>query len=131
MGSSVFISRAALTWPGKSSVAFVDAARVVQPRFVNDVAGTFPRRALLLPLAAALVQVPTQHAAASSLNLSDFKDKEHGTLFGVPTGWTPESSELQDGRALIAASDPSDTDFNVFIAYTPIRGDYNSLGSFG
>lgn len=51
--------------------------------------------------------------------------------FGIPAGWEATPNELADGRRLVLASDPSNSDTNIFIAFTPIRPDYSSLGSFG
>jgi len=95
--------------------------------------GAIERRTLLPLVAAALATQGLLRPALAegSLPLSPFTDAKHGVSFGIPTGWEPNESEIQGGRTLIAASDPKDVDFNVFIAYTPIRGDYSSLGSFG
>lgn len=49
----------------------------------------------------------------------------------LPEGWAPSTSFINGGQKLVAASDPADTDTNVFAAFTPLRGDYTSLGSFG
>lgn len=34
-------------------------------------------------------------------------------------------------RQLVAAVDPTDSNLNAFIVFTPIAADYTSLGSFG
>jgi len=73
-------------------------------------------------------------ATASSAHAEDsktFVDKENGIQFDIPAAWTVSESELSGGRKLVVASDPSNVDFNAFIAFTPIAGDYSSLGSFG
>eukprot|EP00631_Chrysoreinhardia_giraudii_P003771 CAMPEP_0197423982 /NCGR_PEP_ID=MMETSP1170-20131217/24002_1 /TAXON_ID=54406 /ORGANISM="Sarcinochrysis sp, Strain CCMP770" /LENGTH=210 /DNA_ID=CAMNT_0042951443 /DNA_START=65 /DNA_END=697 /DNA_ORIENTATION=- len=54
--------------------------------------------------------------------------------FSVPTEWTKLSDTTQSvvgGRRLVVYASPDDTDWNVFLLLTPIRGDYTSLGSFG
>mmetsp|Transcript_21448 Transcript_21448/g.36661 ORF Transcript_21448/g.36661 Transcript_21448/m.36661 type:complete len:225 (+) Transcript_21448:56-730(+) len=71
--------------------------------------------------------VPVQ--ATPSLLLKPYAD--NGVTFGIPDGWVPSVNELSDGRRLVAAVDPNDSDANVFIAFTPVAADYTSLGSFG
>lgn len=93
------------------------------------------RRAILLPLAAALVAGPTallpSKPALAADALETFTDSRYGVSFGVPQGWTADTQTLPDGRRLVIATDPKDESVNVFIAFTPIRPDYSSLGSFG
>jgi len=87
------------------------------------------RRALMVPgLAAATVGFAQQSTAA---DLRPFKDSRYGVSFGILAGWEATPNELADGRRLVLASDPSNSDTNIFIAFTPIRPDYSSLGSFG
>ena len=69
------------------------------------------------------------HACAEGL--TGYSDARYGVSFGVPEGWSAVPQELADGRRLVLASDPKDESSNVFIAFTPIRPDYSSLGSFG
>ena len=64
-------------------------------------------------------------------DLTSYTDSRYGVSFGVPEGWSPVPQELPDGRRLVLASDPKDESSNVFIAFTPVRPDYSSLGSFG
>eukprot|EP00965_Chrysotila_dentata_P060723 2011929-Pleurochrysis_carterae.AAC.1 len=99
--------------------------------------------------------VHAAYAAEKPTAANEYVDQEYGVSFVVPSGyvdrppvpapfdglvsiarhtlceWSPEESELSGGRKLLAATDPADTDFNLFVAFTPIRGDYTSLGSFG
>ena len=63
--------------------------------------------------------------------LETFSDSRYGVSFNLPKGWTATPQELADGRKLVVASDPQDESANVFVAFTPIRPDYSSLGSFG
>lgn len=91
---------------------------------------------MLLPaLAAALAGpatlLPPTRALAAETTLTKFSDSRYGVSFSVPSGWEAVPQELADGRKIVLASDPSDENANVFIAYTPIRPDYSSLGSFG
>eukprot|EP00308_Calcidiscus_leptoporus_P012836 CAMPEP_0119357302 /NCGR_PEP_ID=MMETSP1334-20130426/5718_1 /TAXON_ID=127549 /ORGANISM="Calcidiscus leptoporus, Strain RCC1130" /LENGTH=226 /DNA_ID=CAMNT_0007371511 /DNA_START=25 /DNA_END=705 /DNA_ORIENTATION=- len=88
-------------------------------------------RRVLLPLLASAPLPWCVRSASAAPALSTLTDDEYGVSFALPTGWKTSESELSGGRKLIAAADPADIDFNVFIAYTPIAADYTSLGSFG
>jgi len=85
------------------------------------------RRAILVGGGAALL--PVHSAVAESLET--YTDSRYGVSFGLPAGWTAVPQQLADGRRLVIASDPKEESSNVFIAFTPIRPDYSSLGSFG
>jgi hypothetical protein len=63
--------------------------------------------------------------------MKSFVDKASRVSFSVPESWELSENELQGGRRLVAAVDPSDNDLNAFVAFTPIQADYPSLGSFG
>lgn len=73
--------------------------------------------------------LPTRAAHAESLKT--YTDERYGVSIGLPDGWTAVPNQLGDGRRLVLATDPNDESTNVFIAFTPIRPDYSSLGSFG
>eukprot|EP00316_Scyphosphaera_apsteinii_P013696 CAMPEP_0119299318 /NCGR_PEP_ID=MMETSP1333-20130426/1400_1 /TAXON_ID=418940 /ORGANISM="Scyphosphaera apsteinii, Strain RCC1455" /LENGTH=221 /DNA_ID=CAMNT_0007300699 /DNA_START=83 /DNA_END=748 /DNA_ORIENTATION=- len=88
------------------------------------------RRAFVMS-APLLLNRPAVVTAAEAIELSTITDKEAGAMWSVPKGWPITESELSGGRKLVAAADPLDVDFNIFIAFTPIRPDYPSLGSFG
>jgi hypothetical protein len=93
----------------------------------------FDRRALLfspVAIATAAALQPRPAAAASALPTS-YKDERYGVSFLLPEGYVMKPQELADGRRLVTATDPNDDTTNVFIAFTPIRPDYSSLGSFG
>jgi len=49
----------------------------------------------------------------------------------VPKGWNVAENTLGGTRRLVTIVDPKDTDANVFLAFTPVQGDYGSVGSFG
>lgn len=68
---------------------------------------------------------------ATSIPRSTPTHSRYDVSFGLPSGYKAEPQELPDGRRLVTATDPDDLDTNVFIAFTPIRPDYSSLGSFG
>ena len=69
--------------------------------------------------------------ATADIPLDTYTDKEYGVSFGIPKGWQAVPNELADGRVLIAATDPTDPEFNLYIIFSPIAGDYTSLGAFG
>ena len=98
----------------------------------SDASG-LSRRAVLLPALAAAIAGPVMPVppALAAANLEQFSDTRYDVSFGVPEGWKARPQELPDGRRLVLASDPADETNNIFVAYTPIRPDYSSLGSFG
>jgi len=53
--------------------------------------------------------------------------------FEVPADWQASDTRAvsSGGRRLVVYADPTNSDTNVFLLITPIRGDYTSLGSFG
>ena len=72
--------------------------------------------------------------AGSAASTTSFEDYQYGLSFEVPSDWDLLSDGrelLSDGRRLIIYSSPSNKDTNVFLAYTPTRPDFTSLGSFG
>lgn len=66
-----------------------------------------------------------------------FVDDKFGVKFEVPKGWSKSDTELPSPpgegppRRIVIFVDPKDKDTNAFINYTPVRGDYTALGSFG
>jgi hypothetical protein len=98
-----------------------------------------PRREFLGKASAAALSVALTGASSpvyakdadSATGLEKYTDERYGGTFGVPAGWKPTPNQLDDGRRLVLATDPSDESTNIFIAYTAIRPDYTSLGSFG
>lgn len=60
-----------------------------------------------------------------------FNDSTHGFSIDLPSAWKSSESVLFDRRTLLVWTDPEDSATAVFIAYTPVRDDYTSLGSFG
>lgn len=90
------------------------------------------RRAVFVPAAAAVFTALPVPRASAETTLEPYTDPRYGVSFGIPTGWAvAPSKELPDGRRLVIATDPKDESNNVFISFTPIRPDYNTLGSFG
>lgn len=93
------------------------------------------RRAALLPALTALLPARPAHAEAAvkSNGVDPYTDTRYGVSFTLPSGWTAVPQNLPDGRRLVISTDPSDEtkNTNVFLAFTPTRPDYSSLGSFG
>ena len=82
-------------------------------------------------LAAATV-LPFVANAADDSSLVTFTDPECNFSILVPSGWEKSVQELADRRKIVLFVDPkSQGKTLVFIAYTPVRDDFTSLGSFG
>ncbi|KAJ8613115.1 hypothetical protein CTAYLR_004796 [Chrysophaeum taylorii] len=55
-------------------------------------------------------------------------------MFEVPESWaflSDTNAAVSGGRRLVVYSDATNSDTNVFLLITPVRGDYTQLGSFG
>ena len=63
--------------------------------------------------------------------LKTFEDPKNGFSIGVPADWVEAVRALPDRRTIRFWSDPADSQTFVFVAYTPVRDDFTSLGSFG
>ena len=76
--------------------------------------------------------------------LSTFKDPSVGFQLQVPTKWQKSEQTLQDRRKILLFVNNGDGDDDdeskkvqkgledlIFVAYTPVRDDFTSLGSFG
>jgi len=75
-------------------------------------------------------------ALAANGGLQQYNDKGYGCSFSVPSEWAKVDESLEAGpggvaRKLVLFVDKNDSNINSFIAYTPIRGDYTSMSSFG
>lgn len=95
--------------------------------------GSFDRRSWISTtsgsIAAIAFGLPNVAYAASSL--TDFNDPQHGFSIKVPADWVATNQQLPDRRKINMWTDPNDPSTLLFIAYTPVRADYTSLGSFG
>jgi len=70
--------------------------------------------------------------AVAAEQLQTFNDPTHNFSIQLPQKWTFQGEQkLVDRRRLLVWTDPNDAATAVFIAYTPVRDDYTSLGSFG
>jgi hypothetical protein len=85
-----------------------------------------------LPAAAAFLSLPSAATAATSaIKLETYNDPTHGFSVQVPADWTRTEQTLPDRRNILLWTDPADSTTFMFIAFTPVRDDFTSLGSFG
>jgi PsbP len=80
---------------------------------------------------AAEAAVSSSQSSRTSSKLTDFNDPQHGFSIKVPADWIATNQELPDRRKINLWTDPNDPATLLFIAYTPVRDDFTSLGSFG
>jgi hypothetical protein len=109
-----------------SAVSSIDAS--------SSVTTNLSSRRNILASAAALATssfwVDTSRAAEDGL--IDYKDADYGFKMKVPSDWDASVQALPDRRKIALYIKPnSDQKTLVFFAYTPIRADFTSLGSFG
>eukprot|EP00752_Nemacystus_decipiens_P004213 g3850.t1 len=64
-------------------------------------------------------------------NAEVFTDDVLGFKMDVPDGWERNDAEISGRRKLIVYTSPKNPGTNAFVAYTPARGDFTTLGSFG
>lgn len=80
--------------------------------------------------AGSLLSSPAEALAAE--DLIDYKDDDFKFGIKVPANWERTVQSLPDRRKLVLYIKPdSDQKTLVFFAYTPLRSDFTSLGSFG
>mmetsp|Transcript_32746 Transcript_32746/g.75351 ORF Transcript_32746/g.75351 Transcript_32746/m.75351 type:complete len:264 (-) Transcript_32746:1736-2527(-) len=73
-------------------------------------------------------------ATAAVTELRPYEDPKWNFRIDVPSAWSETTRELEgsgDRRTLVLFVDPADANTSLFIAYTPIRDDFTTLGSFG
>lgn len=95
------------------------------------------RRNALLGIVSGAVAMTTSFtspAFASSDDLTLYQDSTTGFQINYPASWKKTEQTLPDRRRLILFL--NDDEFGkdkdlMFIAYTPVRDDFTSLGSFG
>jgi PsbP len=69
---------------------------------------------------------------ASSPSLTKYVDEACKFSISLPSDWTESVQTLPDRRKIVLYIKPnSDQKTLVFLAFTPVRDDYTSLGSFG
>ncbi|KAG5190244.1 hypothetical protein JKP88DRAFT_16489, partial [Tribonema minus] len=66
---------------------------------------------------------------ALAAGTTEYVDDKFKFRFEVPAGWTQTETEISGRRKVVIWT--SDGSANAFIAVTPVRGDFTSLGSFG
>jgi hypothetical protein len=98
---------------------------------------TISRRNLLASAAAfgassLLINPLRVNADESSNGLVSYEDADFKFKMMVPSGWDKTVQELPDRRKIVLYIKPdSGQKTLLFFAYTPTRGDFTSLGSFG
>ncbi len=71
-------------------------------------------------------------APSTPLGLDLYEDPACKFSIQLPTGWTKTEQTLPDRRKIVLYIKPdSNQKTLVFLAYTPVRADFTSLGSFG
>lgn len=85
---------------------------------------------------AAALSLPSIASAADSTE--NFDDADYGFRIRVPSNWESSTQQLSGRRKAVFFTDPSSKDAEsgnietlAFVAYTPLRDDFTSLGSFG
>lgn len=76
------------------------------------------------------------NAADGTIQFENFVDKDCNFKLNIPSSWETSTQELPDRRKIKffvdnSMSVPQQDKTLVFIAYTPVRDDFTSLGSFG
>jgi hypothetical protein len=98
---------------------------------------TIDRRNVLLGIVTGVVATTislTPPAFASSDDLSLYQDSNTGFQIKYPTSWKKTEQTLPDRRRLILFLNDNESGKDkdlMFIAYTSVRDDFTSLGSFG
>lgn len=126
-------------FPGKVSAFSIgkrELASTSTPVFNQEIV-TLSRRHLLVTSSASATLLlspwwttPLRVFAAEN-EWTTFNDSKNGFSIAIPSSWSQSEQELFDRRKIIVWTDPSDTSTAAFIAYTPVRDDFTSLGSFG
>lgn len=57
-----------------------------------------------------------------------FLDPLFSVVVQAPDGWERTEAEISGRRKLIVYTNPKNPGTNAFVAYTPARGDFTSLG---
>ena len=83
-----------------------------------------------LPIAVAgAAQLPTPPAYAAETQLTPFQDRDVNMMY--PEGWEAKEVEAAGRRKLLTFVSGRSPNENVNILFTPIRADFNRMGSFG
>ena len=125
-----------------SAVSGFSAQVPSSPSVATTTAVTDSRRNFIGKAAAAAIAgsttallLPTHPAYAAAAELNSIEDPTNGFKVSVPKSWTKSSQSLPDRRKIDLYFDesapPSEDKTLLFLAYTPVRDDFTSLGSFG
>ena len=107
---NVFASSASVAAAGFSSSLLIDLSSIAPANAADDVASSSPT-------------TPT---------LNNYKDEACKFSIDVPSDWIKNENTLPDRRKIDIYFKPdSDQKTLMFIAYTPVRSDFTTLGSFG
>ena len=94
--------------------------------FASSVASIVARSSILL------IDPSLTYAQDGSTPMSPYDDKSCKFSINVPSEWVKTEQTLPDRRKIILYFKPeSDQKTLMFIAYSPVRDDFTSLGSFG
>ena len=107
---NVFASSASVAATGFSSSLLIDLSSIAPANAADGVASSSPT-------------TPT---------LNNYKDEACKFSIDVPSDWIKNENTLPDRRKIDIYFKPdSDQKTLMFIAYTPVRSDFTTLGSFG
>eukprot|EP00980_Cylindrotheca_fusiformis_P002707 scaffold627_cov125-Cylindrotheca_fusiformis.AAC.24 len=83
-------------------------------------------------MAAAALFIDPLDANAAIDGLFSYEDPEYKFSLLLPTGWDKSEQSLPGRRKIVLYIKPgSERQTLVFLAFTPVRADFTSLGSFG
>lgn len=121
--------------PGTSNTIINDSAGATtnesRRQFISSIIGS----TALVPLV--ISSNPSITNAAEETIFTTFKDPNVGFQLQVPTKWSKSEQTLPDRRKILLFVNNGDGEVAkgledlIFVAYTPIRDDFTSLGSFG
>lgn len=79
-------------------------------------------------LASVAIAPPSAFAAET---FQTYNDVAHDFSISIPTAWQSTEQTLADRRKILVWTDAANAATSLFIAYTSVRDDFTSLGSFG
>lgn len=113
----------------------------VQERYGADGSPLMARRsfcALATTIGASIFSTAAFPSISNAAELTPFDDTDYGFRLQVPSSWEETEQKLSGRRKAVFLVDPNSKDSATgaietlgFIAYTPVRDDFTSLGSFG
>ncbi|CAM9273714.1 unnamed protein product, partial [Hapterophycus canaliculatus] len=115
------------TPPPAASAAVASAADAASP----STSATASRLEFLRGAGAVVTAAAGFALLPAASRAETFTDDILGFKFDVPDGWERNDSEISGRRKIVIYTNPKAPGVNAFVAYTPARGDFTSLGSFG